>query len=59
IDNGLSDLSVEPKTDDLLRPKHVDSLDLEADANLQLQFTLEVYEIENKERLIKVLKRVV
>ncbi|CAF5219588.1 unnamed protein product, partial [Rotaria magnacalcarata] len=28
IDNGLSDLSVEPKTDDLLRPKHVDSLDL-------------------------------
>ncbi|CAF2065281.1 unnamed protein product [Rotaria magnacalcarata] len=54
IDNGLSDLSVEPKTDDLLRPKHVDSLDLEADANLQLQFTLEVYEIENKERLIKI-----
>ncbi|CAF3144888.1 unnamed protein product [Rotaria socialis] len=54
IDNGLSDLSVEPKNDDLLRPKHVDSLDLEADANLQLQFTLEVYEIENKERLIKI-----
>ncbi|CAF3547720.1 unnamed protein product [Rotaria sordida] len=52
-DNGLNDLSTERKNDDLLQVTHIDSLEIPADANLQLQFTLEVYETQNNEELIK------
>ncbi|CAF2400115.1 unnamed protein product [Rotaria sp. Silwood2] len=53
IDQSLNDLSIERKNDDLLQVTHLDALDLPADANLQLQFTLEVYEVQNKEQLVK------
>ncbi|CAF4244736.1 unnamed protein product, partial [Adineta steineri] len=50
IDN---DLNIEKKNDDLLQIVEEDVLDLPADANLQLQFLLEVYELENRENFIK------
>ncbi|CAF1482575.1 unnamed protein product, partial [Adineta steineri] len=50
IDN---DLNIEKKNDDLLQIIEEDVLDLPADANLQLQFLLEVYELENRENFIK------
>ncbi|CAF4488117.1 unnamed protein product [Rotaria sp. Silwood1] len=53
MEHGLNDLSIERKNDDLLQITHTDPLELPADANLQLQFTLEVYEAQNKEELVK------
>ncbi|CAF1378205.1 unnamed protein product [Adineta steineri] len=50
VDN---DLNIEKKNDDLLQIVEEDVLDLPADANLQLQFLLEVYELENRENFIK------
>ncbi|UJR36230.1 hypothetical protein I4U23_028962 [Adineta vaga] len=59
IDMGLNELSIERKNDDLFQNIPEDALDMIADANMQLQLTLEVYEMENKEKFIKLFPTII
>ncbi|CAF1240206.1 unnamed protein product [Adineta ricciae] len=59
IDNGIHELSIERKNDDLFQNIPEDPIDMLADANMQLQFTLEVYEMENKEKFIKLFPTII